>query len=91
MELDGFVENSNLIDDDKGLLEFGSPAYFVNRKWLEEIVELNTKWYAKQDTRTDKKGDWILGLRIQLAGIGTQATADNQGEKGFQGGTTPLS
>ena len=43
MELDGFVENSNLIDDDKGLLEFGSSAYFVNRKWLEEIVELNTK------------------------------------------------
>ena len=43
MELDGFVENSNLIDDDKGLLEFGSSAYFVNRKWLEENVELNTK------------------------------------------------
>lgn len=43
MELDGFVENSNLVNDDKGLLEFGSSAYFVNRKWLEEIVELNTK------------------------------------------------
>lgn len=44
MELDGFVENSNLVNDDKGLLEFGSSAYFVNRKWLEEIVELNTKY-----------------------------------------------
>lgn len=43
MELDGFVENSNLVNDDKGLLEFGSSAYFVNRKWLEEIVELDTK------------------------------------------------
>ena len=43
MELDGFVENSNLIDDDKGVLEFGSSAYFVNRKWLEEIVEINIK------------------------------------------------
>lgn len=43
IELDGFVENSNLVNDDKGLLEFGSSAYFVNRKWLEEIVELNTK------------------------------------------------
>ena len=43
MELDGFEENSNLIDDDKGLLEFGSSAYFVNRKWLEENVELNIK------------------------------------------------
>ena len=57
MELDGFVENSNLIDDDKGLLEFGSSAYFVNRKWLEENVELNTKSYGKQDTHTEKKGD----------------------------------
>ena len=43
MELDGFEENSYLVNDNKGLLEFGSSAYFVNRKWLEEIVELNTK------------------------------------------------
>ena len=43
MELDGFEENSYLVNDDRGLLEFGSSAYFVNRKWLEEIVELNTK------------------------------------------------
>ena len=47
MELDGFVENSNLIDDDKGLLEFGSSAYFVNRKWLEEIVELKASGDAR--------------------------------------------
>ena len=43
MELDGFEENSYHVNDDRGLLEFGSSAYFVNRKWLEEIVELNTK------------------------------------------------
>ena len=43
MELDGFEDNSYLVNDDKGLLEFGSSAYFVNRKWLEENVELNTK------------------------------------------------
>lgn len=43
MELDGFEENSYLVNDNKGLLEFGSSAYFVNRKWLEENVELNTK------------------------------------------------
>ncbi|MGM9741671.1 MAG: hypothetical protein ACI3ZC_01260 [Candidatus Cryptobacteroides sp.] len=35
MELDGFEENSYLVNDDKGLHEFGSSAYFVNRKWLE--------------------------------------------------------
>lgn len=39
MELDGFEENSYLVNDDKGLLEFGSSAFFVNTKWLEENVE----------------------------------------------------
>ena len=39
MELDGFEENSYLVNDDRGLLEFGSSAYFVNRKWLEEHVK----------------------------------------------------
>lgn len=40
MELDGFEENSYLVNDDKGLLEFGSSAFFVNRKWLEEKVNI---------------------------------------------------
>lgn len=40
MELDGFEENSYLVNDDRGLLEFGSSAYFVNRKWLEEKVNI---------------------------------------------------
>ena len=57
MELDGFEENSYLVNDDKGLLEFGSSAYFVNRKWLEENDKIKTKKYRKQDTHTDKKGD----------------------------------
>ena len=39
MELDGFEENSYLVNDDRGLLEFGSSAYFVNRNWLEENVK----------------------------------------------------
>ena len=39
IELDGFEENSYLVNDDKGLLEFGSSSYFVNRKWLEENVK----------------------------------------------------
>lgn len=40
MELDGFEENSYLVNDDRGQLEFGSSAFFVNRKWLEEIVNI---------------------------------------------------
>ena len=34
MELEGFKENSYLINDDKGIEKFGSSAYFVNTKWL---------------------------------------------------------
>lgn len=36
MEIEGFDENSYLIDDDKGLDDFGSSAYFVNSQWLRE-------------------------------------------------------
>ena len=39
MDIDGFDENAYLVNDDKGLLEFGSSAYFVDRRWLEENVE----------------------------------------------------
>lgn len=34
MELEGFEENSYLINDEKGVDKFGSSAYFVNTKWL---------------------------------------------------------
>ena len=40
MELDGFEENSYLVNDDRGLLEFGSSAFYVNRKGLEEKVNI---------------------------------------------------
>ena len=40
MELDGFEENSYLVNDDRGLHEFGSSAFFVNRKWLDEKVNI---------------------------------------------------
>ena len=36
MEMEGFRENSYLINDEKGLEEFGSSAYFVNCDWLEK-------------------------------------------------------
>ena len=40
MEIDGSAENSYIVNDDRGLLEFGSSAFFVNRKWLEEKVNI---------------------------------------------------
>ena len=33
MELEGFRENSYLINDDKGMNDFGSSAYFVSEEW----------------------------------------------------------
>jgi len=37
MELEGFRDNSYLINDDKGLDDFGSSAYFVNEEWYNNI------------------------------------------------------
>ena len=31
---EGFEQNSYLINDDKGVEDFGSSAYFVNSYWL---------------------------------------------------------
>lgn len=39
MELEGFRDNSYLINDEKGLKEYGSSAYFVNTKWLDKFFE----------------------------------------------------
>ena len=35
MELDGFDENSYLINDEEGLEMFGSSAYVVSKMWLD--------------------------------------------------------
>lgn len=32
-EVEGFRENSYLINDDKGIEDFGSSAYFVDKSW----------------------------------------------------------
>lgn len=37
MEIEGFEENSYLINDEKGLANFGSSAYFVNTKWIDKF------------------------------------------------------
>lgn len=36
MEYEGFEENCHLINDDSGLDQYGSSAYFVNEDWLRE-------------------------------------------------------
>ena len=42
MNLDGFKENSYLINDDKGLSDFGSSSYFVKRSWIDQKSDLNS-------------------------------------------------
>ena len=37
MSLCGFEENSYLINDDKGMEDFGSSAYFVSVEWLNNL------------------------------------------------------
>ena len=36
MEMDGFNENAYLVNDENGLAEFGSSAYFVRQSWLHK-------------------------------------------------------
>lgn len=48
MTIDGFRENSYLINDEKGLEDFGSSAYFVDVDWLmgvENKVEMTEERY----------------------------------------------
>lgn len=40
MDKKGFEEHSYLVNDEKGIKEFGSSAYFVDIEWLEELDEL---------------------------------------------------
>lgn len=39
MEIEGFEENSYLINDEKGLANFGASAYFVNTKWIDKFFK----------------------------------------------------
>ena len=42
MEKPGFRENSYLVNDDKGIEDFGSSAYFVDEEWLAEATKETT-------------------------------------------------
>lgn len=37
MTVDGFDENSHLIDDNEGLDEYGSSSYMVSVKWMLQM------------------------------------------------------
>ena len=37
MELEDFKNHSYLINDDQGMQDFGSSAYFVEKNWLNKV------------------------------------------------------
>lgn len=38
-DIPGFEENSYLVNDDQGMEDFGSSAYFVDEEWLNALNE----------------------------------------------------
>jgi hypothetical protein len=36
---DGFEEHSYLINDNKGMEDFGSSAYFVDVDWYQDLID----------------------------------------------------
>ena len=43
MDKEGFESNSYLINDDRGLEDFGSQAYFVDELWYDRVQRLKGK------------------------------------------------
>ena len=39
LEQEGFEENAYLINDEHGINDFGSSAYFVRSEWLKEKMK----------------------------------------------------
>ena len=39
MDKEGFFENSYLVNDERGIEDFGSSAYFVDEDWLDEVED----------------------------------------------------
>lgn len=37
MNEEGFRENSYLVNDEQGIIDFGSSAYFVDIQWLQSL------------------------------------------------------
>jgi hypothetical protein len=43
MNLEGFKDHSYLINDEKGIEDFGSSAYFIQVDWLNTLPLFNNK------------------------------------------------
>ena len=51
MEKEGFYDNCSLINSDRGIEEFGSSAYLVDKDWYQKFIngELSDAEYNDED------------------------------------------
>lgn len=94
MDREGFRENSYLINDNKGIKDFGSSAYFVNEDWLNSLsgtpTDADEVWckvknacygaYGELDLGDEKKFTEEVLLSDGRKAIGFYADDDNDGD-----------
>ena len=94
MDREGFRENSYLVNDDKGMKDFGSSAYFVDEDWLNGLSETPTDAekvcrkvkdacydaYDKLELRHEKKFTKEVQLPEGRKAIAFRIDDDNDGE-----------
>ena len=57
MEKDGFQDNAYLINDEQGINEYGSSAYFVNKEWLDKATDAPKQKVYIVSTLTESQDD----------------------------------
>ena len=63
MNREGFNENAYLINDEKGMEEFGSSAYFVNEQWAQKIEKELKGWdFQYEEEFPDTAGTNQMGV-----------------------------
>lgn len=72
MNLYGFEENSYLVNDERGINDFGSSAYFVRVDWLEELDNMTEERYQYLNSLSIEDYEKNTTANEQLAFINYQ-------------------
>lgn len=57
MDKDGFSDNAYFINDEQGISEYGSSAYFVNQEWLDKATATPKRKVYIVSTLTESEDD----------------------------------
>lgn len=57
MDIEGFRENSYLVNDEQGINEYGSSAYFVNKTWLDKATDAHKQIVYIVSTLTESRDE----------------------------------